>query len=66
MWRSVYAQNFRTVFQLADQTGYTVAQQEIDFLSGSWYVQIGSTDFPSGEIRTQLEHQVCCCYCCCC
>lgn len=53
----VFGTNFRHVFQLVDQVGYTVEQQESDFLNGLWYVQTTSEDFAGGEIRAQLEHQ---------
>lgn len=42
------------VITLADQTGYTVAQQEADLLAGLWYVNIHSTVLTGGEIRGQL------------
>ncbi len=46
---------FDITFDLVDgQGGFTIAQQEAQLLSGQWYVNIHSVDFPAGEIRGQL------------
>lgn len=53
---STIANNFRESFKLEDINGYTADQQINDFLSGNWYINILSLEYPSGEIRGQIEH----------
>jgi len=47
--------NFRQSFTLTEVDGYTSAQQINDFLSGNWYINIFSENYPNGEVRGQIE-----------
>mmetsp|Transcript_127592 Transcript_127592/g.190188 ORF Transcript_127592/g.190188 Transcript_127592/m.190188 type:complete len:593 (-) Transcript_127592:76-1854(-) len=49
------ATHFRQAFKLIDMEDYPVSAQINDFLSGLFYINIHSDDYPSGEIRGQLE-----------
>lgn len=45
---------FGYTLHLADQSSYTVQQQETDLLSSHWYVTVQTVNSPTAEIRTQL------------
>jgi len=53
---AIYALNFRQRIPLVGSPGYSVAQQEQDFLNGKFFIQIASRTYPNGLIRGQIEH----------
>ncbi|AKQ46026.1 hypothetical protein TH63_10865 [Rufibacter radiotolerans] len=42
---------------LVGQTPALTADQETDLMAGMWYVNVHSSQFPGGEIRTQVVKQ---------